>query len=184
MSYNAVMGMLIPAHAGGATVALILGAYNLRRRPRGDRVHRLVGRSWVLAMYWAVLSSFAIKELRPGQYSWIHGLSVFTLITLTIGLWAAVNHRPRLHRQFFTGSYLGLWGAFIGAVVVPSRDIPQWVTHRPVAFVAATAGCAIVATAVIALSRRSDRPAGATGRPAAREPCRSTQPPASRCCRP
>ncbi|MDP9391094.1 MAG: hypothetical protein M3P89_06865 [Actinomycetota bacterium] len=58
------------------------------RRTRGDRAHRLVGRVWVVAMYWTVLSSFFIKQLDPGHFSWIHGLSAFTFLTLTLGTWA------------------------------------------------------------------------------------------------
>lgn len=155
MSYNAVIaGVVIPVHAAVATVALVLGAYNLRHRPRGDRPHRLVGRVWVVAMYATVLSSFAIRELRPGHFSWIHGLSVFTLGTLTVGLWAALTGRVDLHRQFITGSYLGLWGAFLGAVAVPSRRVPQWAVHQPLALSLAAAGCLGVALALIALARR------------------------------
>ncbi len=112
-------------------MALVLGAYNLIHRPKGDRRHRLIGRVWVVAMYWTVLSSFAIRELRPGHFSWIHGLSLFTFVTLSIGLWAALTHRVRLHRQFITGSYLGLVGAFIGAVACLSGTSRSgWSTSR------------------------------------------------------
>ncbi len=152
------MGWVIPAHAAGATIALLLGGYNLRHRPKGDRIHRRVGRVWVIAMYWTVFSSFAIKDLRPGHYSWIHALSLFTFVTLTIGLWAALTRRVRLHRQFITGSYLGLVGAFVGAIAVPVRHVPQWAVHQPLSLILAGAGCAIASVAAIALSRRS-RPA-------------------------
>jgi uncharacterized membrane protein len=148
------MHVVVAAHATSATVALLLGAYNLRRRPKGDRTHRRIGRVWVIAMYWTVLSSFAIKELRPGHYSWIHGLSLFTFVTLTIGLWAALTGRVRLHRQFITGSYLGLLGAFVGAVAVPVRQIPQLAVHHPVELTLIAAGCVLAAAAIIVWSRR------------------------------
>ncbi|MDI6102637.1 DUF2306 domain-containing protein [Actinoplanes sp. NEAU-A12] len=118
-------------HASGATIALVLGAYNLLRRTRGDRAHRWTGRVWVAAMYWTILSSFAIREIRPGRFSWIHGLSIVTFVTLSIALWAAMTHRIEVHRRFMTGSYLGLLGALAGAVAVPQRDIPQWFLHEP-----------------------------------------------------
>jgi uncharacterized membrane protein len=146
--------IVIALHAGGATVALTLGAYTLIRRTRGDRAHRWVGRVWVVAMYWTILSSFTIKELRPGHFSWIHGLSAFTFGTLSIGLWAAVTHRVRWHRSFMTGSYFGLVGAFVGAVVVPARKIPQWTVHHPAGLALGAAACLLTAAAVIALSRR------------------------------
>ncbi|HEX6499618.1 MAG TPA: DUF2306 domain-containing protein [Micromonosporaceae bacterium] len=146
--------IVIAAHAAAAAVALVLGAYNLWHRPKGDRTHRWVGRIWVVAMYWTVLSSFTITRLRPGHFSWIHALSVFTFGTLTVGLWAALTHRVRLHRQFIRGSYLGLAGAFVAAVAVPARQIPQWVVHQPLRLSVAAAGCVLVALAVIVLSRR------------------------------
>jgi uncharacterized membrane protein len=157
MGNNTVMQWVIPFHAAGATIALVLGAYNLRRRPKGDRTHRMVGRIWVVAMYWTVLSSFLIKEIRPGHFSWIHGLSVFTFGTLSLGLWAALTHRGQLHRRFMIGSYLGLLGAFTGAVAVPVRHIPQWAVHQPLGLALAAAGCVLASVALIALSRRPQR---------------------------
>lgn len=157
MVNNSVMAWVIPIHAAGATIALLLGAFNLWRRPRGDRLHRRVGRIWFVAMYWTVLSSFVIKRLRPGHFSWIHGLSLFTFVTLTIALWAARTGRGRVHAQFVTGSYLGLLGAFVGAVVVPARQIPQWAMHQPVQLALAGAACVLVAAALVVLSRGTRR---------------------------
>jgi uncharacterized membrane protein len=169
--------VVIALHAGGATVALTLGAYQLLRRTKGDRPHRWVGRVWVATMYWTVLSSFAIKRLQPGHFSWIHGLSIFTFGTLSIGLWAGITHRVQIHRNFLIGSYLGLVGAFLGAVVVPSRLIPQWAVHRPLGLALGAAISLALAAAVIAsvtLGRhgsaagaRADR-AARGGRPAVR----------------
>ena len=152
------MTPLIAAHAAGAALALVLGAWQLIRRPRGDRAHRRVGRVWVVAMYWTVLSSFFITELEPGHFSWIHGLSALTFVTLTAGTWAAVLGRIAVHRQFMTGSYLGLLGAFAGAVAVPSRDIPQLLVHRPVVFAAAVVAVTVASATVVALCRVGPRP--------------------------
>jgi uncharacterized membrane protein len=153
MANNAVITWLIPAHAAVATIAMLLGARNLLIKRKGDRSHRIVGRIWVAAMYVTVLSSFAIRELRPGHFSWIHGLSVFTFVTLSIGLWAALTHRVRLHRGMMTGSYFGLVGAFIGAVVVPVRYIPQQVVHRPAEVALALFGCVVIALAIMRSTR-------------------------------
>jgi uncharacterized membrane protein len=160
------MTPLVAAHALGASLALLLGAWQLVHRPRGDRAHRRVGRVWVVAMYWTVLSSFFITELDPGHFSWIHGLSALTFVTLTIGTWAAVLGRVGLHRQFMTGSYLGLLGAFTAAVAVPARDVPQLLVHRPVVFAAAVAGVAVAGATVVALCRSGGRPVERTAGPA------------------
>jgi uncharacterized membrane protein len=152
------MAWVIPVHAAAATIALVLGGYNLRRKPKGDLVHRRIGVIWLVCMYWVVLSSFAIKQLRPGHFSWIHGLSVFTFCTLTIGLWARFTGRGRTHGRFMAGSYFGLLGAFVGAVSVPVRLIPQWTVYHPVPLSLAALGCLLTATGLIALSRRVRRP--------------------------
>ncbi len=160
--------VLVTAHALGASLALTLGGWQLLRRARGDRAHRMIGRVWVVAMYWAVLSSFFIRELDPGSFSWIHGLAAFTFVTLSLGTWAAIRGRIGLHRHFMLGSYLGLIGAFLGAVVVPQRDIPQLLVQRPVVLAAAAAAVVIATVTVIAVC---------TGHPARR---RAPLPPADR----
>lgn len=148
------MTWLIPLHAAGATIALVLGAYQLFRRVKGDRRHRALGRVWVAAMYWVIISSFFVKELRPGHFSWIHGLSIFSFVTLSIGLWAALTHRTRVHRGMMTGTYFGLLGAFIGAVVVPVRHIPQWAMHQPLGLALGALASIGAAAAIIVLSGR------------------------------
>jgi uncharacterized membrane protein len=149
--------VVIPLHAAASTVALLLGAFNLLRRTRGDRLHKTAGRVWVGAMYGSIVSSFFIRALNPGHFSWIHGLSVFTFGTLSIGLWAALTGRVETHRRFMTGSYLGLLGAFVGAVVVPVRDIPQWIIHRPAELALGFLGCVVVAGLVIRAGSVQDR---------------------------
>ncbi|OJF12351.1 hypothetical protein BG844_21295 [Couchioplanes caeruleus subsp. caeruleus] len=108
-------------------------------------------------MYWTVLSSFAIRELRPGHLSWIHGLSVFTFVTLSVGLWAGYTGHGRVHGRMMAGSYFGLVGAFIGAVAVPQRAVPQMVLHQPLILVAAVAVCLVVAVAIVRWARTGPR---------------------------
>jgi uncharacterized membrane protein len=153
MANNSVIAWVIPAHATVATLALTLGAYNLLRKRKGDRSHRIVGRVWVAVMYATIISSFFIRELRPGQFSWIHGLSVFTFVTLTVALWAAMTGRVGTHRHFVTGSYLGLVGAFAGAVAVPVRYLPRNIVERPAEVALALFGCAVSTLAIVRASR-------------------------------
>lgn len=160
MANNSVIEWVIPAHAAVATIALTLGAYNLLRKPKGDRSHRVVGRVWVAAMYATIISSFFIRELNPGGFSWIHGLSVFTFVTLTIALWAAMTGRVRTHRNFVTGSYFGLVGAFVGAVAVPVRYLPRHLIERPAEVALALFGCVVVTLSIIRASRGASRTDG------------------------
>ena len=175
--------MLIAAHAFAASIALLLGAVNLLHKPRGDRLHRLLGRIWVVAMYWTVISSFWITRLHPGHYSWIHLLSIWTFISLSVGLWAALTRRIELHRGFMTGSYFGLLGAFVGAVAAPVRDIPKLAVHHTATFVAAVIGCLVVAGLIVRVAHwrvdvvtrgEAERQAATQATASAREAVRNT----------
>jgi uncharacterized membrane protein len=141
--------LLIAAHASGATLALMLGGYVVLRRRKGDLMHRRLGVVWVVTMYWVAFSSFGIQELSPGHFTWIHGLSVWTIVSLTIAVWAAVTHRVRLHRQFVVGSYFGLVGAGIAAMAFPVRLVPQTAVHDPFLLLTALAAIGLVTTALV-----------------------------------
>ena len=142
--------LLIAAHAAGATLALMLGGYVVLRRRKGDPLHRRLGVVWVLTMYWVAFSSFGIQELSPGHFTWIHALSAWTIVSLTIAVWAAVKGRRRLHRQYVVGSYLGLVGAGIAAVAFPVRLVPQTLVHHPLVAVVALTATALVTLGIIA----------------------------------
>ena len=132
MTDNAVIHAgVVTVHVSVALLSLTLGGVQLVRRRYGDRLHRRVGRVWVSAMYLTVLSSFFITDLRPGQFTLFHALSVLTTGTLTTGLVAAVRGNVPMHLRMMTGSWFGVVGAFAGAVAVPSRTIPQLAVHQP-----------------------------------------------------
>lgn len=147
--------VLVAAHAAGATLAALLGGYNLWLSRKGDLLHRRVGRIWFVTMYWVAFSSFGIKRLHPGHFSWIHGLSAWTLVSLTVALWAAMTHRVDLHKGFVAGSYFGLLGAGIAAMAFPQRLVPQTAMHAPLSLLAALAGLTALAYGVVRLAAHS-----------------------------
>jgi len=151
---------LIAGHAFLALMALPLGAFQLLRRRRGDALHRRVGRTWVFAMGLVAISSFAIRDLRPGQFSLLHILSVVTLVTVTLGVVQARRGNIEAHRAMMRGSWLGLVGAFIGAVAVPDRTIPTFVVSDPLGSLGALLAVAVGSGTVIVLGsvRRPTRP--------------------------
>jgi uncharacterized membrane protein len=152
------VSLLIAVHAAAATFALMLGAVVIRHRPRGDRVHRRLGAIWFASMYFVVLSSFGIKRLTPGHFSWIHGLSIFTFVTLSLALYGQRTGNVKLHRGNAVGSYFGLVGAGISASAFPVRAIPQLAIHRPfvlAAAVLAIAGAVAAVTSVVTKRRKS-----------------------------
>lgn len=94
--------------------------------PRGSRLHRILGWTWVIGMAGVALSSFAIHDIRLiGPFSPIHGLSLFTLVILVTGVRAARGHRIAQHRQTMKGLTLG---ALLGAgafTLLPGRVMYQ-----------------------------------------------------------
>ena len=150
--------LLIALHAFGAVVAVMIGAVVLRRRGKGGRVHRRLGTAWMVLMYAVVISSFWIKQLHPGHFSWIHGLSVWTFVSLTFAYWSARTGRRPQHRGWVVGTYFGLVGAGIAAMAFPVRLAPQLLVHRPLVFLAAVAAAAAVTTVAVRVAKR---PSGA-----------------------
>ena len=99
---------VIIAHATLAAIAVLLGSVLLVMR-KGHNMHRLMGWTWVLCMAAVAGISFAIH--RPDGYSWIHGLSVFTLVSLFIGQDGAATGQPiwrRLALPWFITAFLGV----------------------------------------------------------------------------
>ena len=144
--------LLIALHAAGATLAVVLGGYQVLRRGKGDVLHRRLGRLWMADMYWVTFSSFGIRRLDPGHFTWIHALSLWTILTLSLAVWTARRHDVRAHRRWVVGSYFGLLGAGVAAVAVPSRLLPQTAIHAPWALLGALLGVTVLAVAGIQLA--------------------------------
>lgn len=138
------MTPLLLTHLVAALVALPLGGYQLFRPTKGDPRHVLLGRLWVVLMIWVAISSFWLRDLNHGEFSLLHILSAVTLVTVTLGVLSARRGNIPAHKGNMRGSWLGLCGAFVGAVAVPDRTIPTFVVTRPID--------AVVATAVLVLT--------------------------------
>ena len=114
---------MIELHLVSALLALVLGTANLVLA-KGTRRHRMVGTTWLAAMLCVTVSSFWIRELNDGAWSWIHGLTVWTLISLCVAVWAIRTGRIRLHAGFMIGIMIGTYvtGAF---ALTPGRFISR-----------------------------------------------------------
>jgi len=87
----------IPVHALAAMAAFVLGLTQFAA-PKGTLPHRTIGWIWVLLMLGVAISSFWIHQIRLwGPWSPIHLLSIFTLITVPLGVWQAHRHRVADH---------------------------------------------------------------------------------------
>jgi uncharacterized membrane protein len=108
---------MIALHLASALGALGLGAAVLFLR-KGTTLHRALGGLWVALMLATALSSFGIT--RGGAFSWIHLLSVWTLVSLASAVYFIRRGNVQAHRGFMVGTYLGLLGAGAGALA-PGR---------------------------------------------------------------
>lgn len=113
---------IVVIHTTLAAFAVILGALLLWGR-KGQKAHRIGGWIWVICMASVAGISFAIR--RPDGFSWIHGLSAFTLVTLISGVSFARTHRVQAHRINMISLYVGalvITGLF---TLLPGRLIGQ-----------------------------------------------------------
>ena len=109
-------------HLVTATPAMLLGAFVLWRK-KGTVLHKFLGRLWVALMLMTAVGSFGIKS--SGQFSWIHILSVVTIVSVIAGLIAIRGHRREMHRRCMRGAYSGLMIAFV-FTLAPTRLVGQW----------------------------------------------------------
>jgi uncharacterized membrane protein len=111
----------IVLHATAAMAAFALGIVQFAA-PKGTIPHRTVGWIWVGLMLAVALSSFLIHEIKLwGPWSPIHLLSIFTLVTLPLAVWAAHRHDVARHRRAMISIFLGallIAGAF---TLLPGR---------------------------------------------------------------
>jgi len=117
----------IQLHAFAAMTAFALGVVQLSA-PKGTLPHRTVGWIWVTLMLAVSISAFFIHQIRLwGQWSLIHLLAIFTLITLPIAVWDAHRHRVPQHRN-------AMIAIFLGALVVAGRFtlVPGRIMHAVV----------------------------------------------------
>lgn len=148
---------LLISHVAAASLGIVLGAVQLWRRPRGGAAHRLIGRVWVALMMWAAISSFWIRELNDGAFSWLHVLSVVTVAGAVNGVIQVRRGRLMSHRIAMISTWVGSVIAFVFAVAVPARHIPTYAVTNPGG--AAAFGLSILAGAVllVVLSNRAGR---------------------------
>lgn len=116
---------VILIHLATALASVVVGAVMFMLR-KGTPLHRTTGRVWVLLMAVTALVSFAIQS--RGHLSPIHLLSLTTLFTLTLAVWAIRRRNVRRHTRFIIGTYAGLVIAGIFALA-PGRRLGYLVWH-------------------------------------------------------
>lgn len=95
-------------------------------RPRGDAVHRLLGKVWVAAMVLTAAESFLVRFSNHGRFSFIHLISAYVVVVAPLIWWTARTHRVAAHRRQVRGMVTGAL-LIAGFFTLPfGRLLGQW----------------------------------------------------------
>ena len=114
---------MIAFHLAAALTAFALGAANLALA-KGTLRHRVMGWAWLAAMLCVTVPSFWIRQLNDGEPSWVHGLTVWTLVCMAVAILAIRRGRVRLHAGFMIGTMAGVAVAGFFAAL-PGRELSE-----------------------------------------------------------
>jgi uncharacterized membrane protein len=87
--------------------------------PKGQLAHRWLGRVAAGALALSALSSFGIQA--RGYFSWLHILSVVTLVNVAWAVWAIRRGRVATHQRAMMGAAGSLFIAGLFATFAPGR---------------------------------------------------------------
>ena len=137
---------VIQFHVASASTALLLGPLALYRKRR-DRLHKISGYFWVLAMGMTALSSFWIHDFPViGPFSPIHLLAVLVLWSLYKGMGHVFAGRIREHEIVMRSLYMN--GLLVAGMF---NFLPGRVTNRMVFGEASTLGYVVIALGLSAI---------------------------------
>lgn len=107
--------------------------------PKGTRLHRTIGWTWVVLMAVACLSSFFVHTIRTiGPFSPIHVLSITTLVSVALAVSAARAGQVGRHRWVMGLVVLGGLVVAGGFTLKPGRIMHEVVFGHDVATVDAS----------------------------------------------
>ncbi len=117
-------------HAFLAVAAFLLGIVQFAA-PKGTLPHRTLGYLWVAMMAAIALSSFGIRVLRDGKFSFVHVISIATLVVLPFAVLHARRHRVRRHAIAMISLFAGALVIAGGFTLMPGRIMHAVVFGEP-----------------------------------------------------
>lgn len=117
--------LAVQVHAFAAIAAFAIGTIQLLL-PKGTRLHRISGLTWVLLMLAVAVSSFWIRDIRQiGPFSLIHLLSIWVLVAVPAALVAARRGHISTHRKAMISLYFGALIVAGALTFLPGRVMHQ-----------------------------------------------------------
>lgn len=113
----------IQLHTAAALIAAVSG-FIVLIRTKGTPSHRALGAIFAAAMIVTAISSFWITTLTPGRFSWIHILSIVTLISIPLAIYYRRIGNIRGHAANMIGPFIGLIIAGL-LTLAPGRVLHQ-----------------------------------------------------------
>lgn len=109
--YFTQASLAIQVHIIVAVSALIFGII-MFSRPKGDRIHRAMGKLFLMFMLATAFTAIFIRQINDGSFSWIHLFVPLTFYTA----WEVIHHVRRGDVKRHKGAVTGL---FFGALLIP-----------------------------------------------------------------
>lgn len=96
-------------HLATISAAFVIGSW-MMMRPKGTPPHRVLGMSFIVLMLVSAVSTFWVRGIANGGFSYLHLLSIFVLVALPYAWIMARRGRLRAHRCTMIGVYAGgIW---------------------------------------------------------------------------
>ena len=108
---------IIYVHATLALLAVPLGLSILLTK-KGTKQHRILGRIWVTFLIIVSLTAIFIQTINPGQYSWIHLLIPFTLVSLIYSIWNIKKYKKTKIERYKYSHMYSMIGVYVGALLI------------------------------------------------------------------
>jgi len=108
---------IIYAHATLALLAVPLGLYIFLTK-KGTKQHKMLGRIWVTFLIIVSLTAIFIQTINSGQYSWIHLLIPFTLVSLIYSIWNIKKYKKTKIERYKYSHMYSMIGVYVGALLI------------------------------------------------------------------
>ena len=108
---------IIYIHATLALLAVPLGLYIFLTK-KGTKQLRMLGRIWVIFLIIVSLTAIFIQTINPGQYSWIHLLIPFTLVSLIYSIWNIKKYKKTKIERYKYSHMYSMIGVYVGALLI------------------------------------------------------------------